>query len=1518
MAFENTSIAEQFANIGQQESSTMPEQTSSQDLGSNQLDFSTAESPFGDLNGINVDQIQKDNQNTFGNNPASGSGGPPGITTVQTTQPDVTTPAKVKNNYDERKAKALNFINNFGQVVEHSYNIEHAYGSYEFDQYKSNVDRYGGYNQETFNKLGFNPIIDNESYFNANTTRWQDFKRMAGQLMPLVGSSFMSTYNSVGNLFKGESVIDPDEIASEKQEKAMNIGMSSKGGVRGFANNLVLNSAYAIGIGLNVLAEETAIWGLGALTSEIGGLEAAGIAQEAVEGQQAKQFESLFSHLKNTFRGKEVGQMTSGGLAMLKTIAKAEDGREFWTGIKSGAKVFGKGAAGFFNPFRQTTEALRGIEKGTDVYRNLSNFAKVSKTFGSFYRDMRENWASVSEAQLEGGGVYTDIVNSNIKFYQETHDGKLPDEHELNKIYRDAEAGGRWTTLGNIPMIFLSNRVVFDGLFKFKPIKGLTDIAESAFGTAGARKLAFDFTKKGFTEETKNLFSTTWKALKNPKVYAGVFLNFTKHNFMEGIQESSQDLLSGTVKNYYEGIYKNHTLGGYDYLKSSMKASADENVFSHQGFETFLSGFLMGSVVKGVETSTKFLGQGTVDLFSKTFTPEKYAEYKQKKADIKARAVEALNEMVSDPEKFFSRSKESIVNQINNNNNMSQAKLNNDDKSFYDAKDDKTFDHIFTALNNGTFDKVLDAFHQLGKLSEKELADYFGLSEGSKAKDKLSEYVGRAKEIQERYEFFQDKYPNPFNPAKFVKGSYLTQAQDAFKFINNKINASQFLNNINVSIDPSFNKDQIEELAHKNAKIAIELYNNSDHIKEFIAHKAFEDAKKVAIASEYGFNRAIERMAGVFEDLASDSPIKKANALDFSLLQNENSIRNEISLLKNEIKGLTEGGTADQVRLAKQKTLKLEALTEYLGNLKEYNKNKKVVSTNQYGETIIEPNGELLDPLKNSFNKYLKAVAKIYDENYVFNEKIDNAFSKIVDYYNLNDDAKKYSDIVNRMTDPGVLLRYASVINDTLTNMYDNRKNIIGDSLTNFIGVHEQNAMINAIGSLGAVMNPEDLINLVREGKMPTSFFDLRTNQVIDEKDPRYQRLVDIVETFSNLKKDDFAEAEKNKTTTEEKPEEKTEEKTEEKPVTPSVVTKPQTTPATEGMDAELIDKLRKAYDSWLLTHEGSDTTFDDYVKNFGSAQRIKEEYEREKAKKNAPKTTEVAKYTDAKSLDEKVGWIKANTRINRDAFKSDEEFVNYFEKQRNSILDDIKAGKSKEDILFANGSRNFENEVDQRYSDFLKENGIEESATPEPTIISSEQIAKEKAQKIIDGVDSISNLPDPKLSNNSEATIKLLEMISNLEVKSKDVLEMVENKRKELLKNLEPSDISKGDFITFTDGRKGWVTSTTRVGSFQVKIAGSEKAQYEIMQIADLRKNIYMIERGKTFNTEETEEKPVVLSAEDKEAAEASKNTMDSFTDDAARIKQLNDEILNSTSTDNTDNINNLLDNLGCNNTSK
>jgi len=65
--------------------------------------------------------------------------------------------------------------------------------------------RYKAYGQETFNKIGFDPHIDNEAVYNQQTNTFDDMKRWAvNAALPMVGLGFMSPINSYAGAMGGD------------------------------------------------------------------------------------------------------------------------------------------------------------------------------------------------------------------------------------------------------------------------------------------------------------------------------------------------------------------------------------------------------------------------------------------------------------------------------------------------------------------------------------------------------------------------------------------------------------------------------------------------------------------------------------------------------------------------------------------------------------------------------------------------------------------------------------------------------------------------------------------------------------------------------------------------------------------------------------------------------------------------------------------------------------------------------------------------------------------------------------------------------------------------------------------------------------------------------------------------------------------------------------------------------------------------------------------------------------------
>ena len=475
---------------------------------------------------------------------------------------------------------------------------------------------------------------------------------------------------------------------------------------------------------------------------------------------------------------------------------------------------------------------------------------------------------------------------------------------------------------------------------------------------------------------------------------------------------------------------------------------------------------------------------------------------------------------------------------------MNQAEVEGDAKTFQDAKDLKMFDHIFTALDNGTYDNLLGAYKELSKMDSKDLANFLGIPESEKSSEKLQEILGRAEQIKERYETISSQFKNPFTPTKLKRGT------------------------------PEFTR-------------------------EAIAFRAFESAKKTAIASQYNFDRALERMNGLYDNLASDRPIAKSSASDITTLTNMGILDDEISLLDKEIKSYDGSSDKKQQELVDQKKEKLDRLMDYRDKLRTHLENASQAETEEDGQIKINFAQDTVDPLKESYKAYLRHIAKV-NEDYMFNDKVDDSFAKLLDYYGLNQDAANYSKVVNTLLDPTNLYKHAEQLNARFTDLFTNKEADISDRVESAQRMMEMSELVKALAAQGVMLEPAELEDFVKSGKRPTTFIDAAT---LKDLEPGSQKFI-AAQAIMNIDQE---------ITTPD--------------VTPATETAPASTAAAPtaapveasastidvGIEPELQIKLEDAFNQFV-EETGSEMTFEDFVKVSPRAARIKTAFNKGKA----------------------------------------------------------------------------------------------------------------------------------------------------------------------------------------------------------------------------------------------------------------------------------------------------------------
>lgn len=982
----------------------------------------------------------------------------------------------------------LNFLNQADNwaVDKNAYGRSHFYGA---GIYGANFERY--YNHPKFKVLGFNPLRNNEAVYNQNSSWYDDFNRMLTSYGSLFGTGFKSMYDF------------GSKDTAKEYEKAMAIGMSSKGGVGGFFTNLTLNSAFTMGLLTEMIAENFAIAGL---TYATGGLAAApaigaAIGKNAMGMRKLHQFRDALSGTKEMFNKlKDVG--LAGG---------------FYE--KANAANFTNKVVDFINPFSRSKDYLDNLYSGKNGFDKLNDFAKTRKAFGAFYRDMREVNAVFSESLMEGemskNENNRDLIN---KYYKEN--GFMPEGEEAKKIYDTSNNIGFATALINAPAIYFSNKLVFDNVFRgFKPPsvvgKELIEGSERLMKKNADWKVGdtpFSFIERKSSQKVRD------------KILNSEYLPWSKKyaigNLSEGLQESVQDMASNWATKYYETLYTDPAAAGL-YNGLVAVGSALNQQFSAKGLETFLSGYLMGSMVQPLGaafTSHKWAPA----LYNKYLKSEDYQKEVQRKQEQENELLNAVNYVLQDPRKLgnFEYNIERALEANKKVKALDEAQEKGDQKAFQDAKDELLYDYLYTAAEQGKMDMMLEPIDDLLQLDDNQLVEAFNEKKGSaqSIRSSLEASKQRAVAFQNTYDIYTEKYENPFN----------------YWSVNREKNPEEY------------------------------NYQRNNYY-------GFENARRDAIMANVLYEKTIDRMQSVYNDLGKTKLVKNASAFDFNVMLNSRLLAEEIITLTNEITVLKEGD-AKQKKEAKLKEKKKEALVDFLNfsddyqktqndSLKEFNDEKKnsikftpgsMVKTVKNGEevTITEDLGDsvqvktkiggtkvllktdvlpyaipVTDAMKEAnenlykvFNKYVNTIAQINNDTQVNKEAVDNAFIKVRDYFVLKNESFHIIKAINMLNDPEGFAQNARRNAIIYSFKRDNLPGYIRSSYKEFYEKNKDQNFLNEIFDLGLTIDPDSADKIVKDKNYDDiEFYYPDSGQKADEKDPKVVEAKKIIEKYKAL-----------------------------------------------------------------------------------------------------------------------------------------------------------------------------------------------------------------------------------------------------------------------------------------------------------------------------------------------------------------------------------------------------------------
>jgi hypothetical protein len=923
------------------------------------------------------------------------------------------------------------------------------------------MKRYKAYGNETFEKIGFSPLRDNESNFNARTTKWDDFSRMMTHSFgTLFSRGFVSGPKSLAKMLKGD-FFSADLEDARVYEEAAAIGQSSKGGIMGFVNNTVMNFGYTAGIITEAIAEEA----VGALFAAPTG----GSSLIATTANNLLKIPRIFKGLNSTKKGYEAVRNT---LNLTSTVKGA---REFWNASRSGQ--FLKGAGRALNPLENTMHAFRGF-KNAD---NLSDLAILSKTAGGLYRDVRKINMALSEARLEAGMVENHVYN---KLYNEAYianNNEVPSNKELAEIEKQSKDASYETLLENTAIIYVSNSIVFrnitgprGGLRNF--IKSTTDdvmdIAsregQKNFGKIG--KIIYDKGAKKFILEKNNLKTLAKGFIKNPlHKSVGKTIGYFKANFTEGIQENLQETIAQANQNYFLDSYQSPTLKTMLYSRAATRAISrnksdyfsdawsEQNPFTAKGFETFASGFAMGALAGPLNAAVPFLSSNWNRMYDK----EAYTKWKNAQTKVATDLVKKLNNM--DMGAFISENNQNLGKQ----DILSQVRNRASKKEGLDAENEIFVGQVRHLKQTGTFEIFKEKLESFKELSDVEFADAVNIDieQVPKYRSRIDKSVERLDKIQTLYDRVERKNPNPIN----------------YSELNPE--------------DANFEEKLI-------------LYN------------AWEQTNENMVFFNEVYDDALKRRSQIETKYNSNPKYKNIDNKEKNLLFRPEDMSSEIDMLTKELEVQKELGTSP--KKIKEIEEKIKITKDYFEKYFEYDKffNRGSYSQN-IADIIKETTGieatdqdiidymntnigskddeqlklKIKNNLRQSHKNYVKKLAELKG-GYIFDEDTNDTFELLDDYYTLNLESKAITKYIEILNDPDAFLDVTRRNADWMRYQTTKRVKYFEDVISSEMDKVRNNALLNELANKGYYMSAEDMEEYFINGTPPKEIFNNITKEI--------------------------------------------------------------------------------------------------------------------------------------------------------------------------------------------------------------------------------------------------------------------------------------------------------------------------------------------------------------------------------------------------------------------------------------
>lgn len=944
------------------------------------------------------------------------------------------------------------------------YNKIYAYDSSPKGAHKA---RYKAYGQETYDKIGFSPEIDNETWFNANTTMYDDWKRMAtNAAWPMMKLGFMSPIKSYGKLF-GQADIAQDLAEARDYEEYNAIGYSTKGGIGGFAINLQNSAAYSVGIITESVVEGALI---GAAVGAVAG-EGIGAVPGAALGGIFEGISAIGRLPKTLYQmSKNLGKMTM-NLKKLQNLSE----------VKNVFANAGRTMGNFVNPFTNTAEAaMKYVFKNPD---DLTNLARTAKTAGAMWHDVKNINAALSEGRLEGGfteqRVYDDLYN---KYYDKY--GVAPTDELQKDMRKQAKVAGFQNTWKNTLLVNYSNKIAFPSITRAGFMKGLPTFSKT-FGTVGPYQLIYDPAKKVAKEAyriEKISLKNAAKALVKPSTYGKTALNYFKANLVEGFQETAQDVLSNATEEYYINSFKNKDRQNFDYSMATL-GSALKKQISAQGAETFASGFAMGTIL-GIPGGVKeYLSVGYNKYFKNRANYDQYVAEREGEAQS---IVDALNTMDKNAKNFFDPRLNNYVNQ------MLVGKVADDPEnvSTKEAKDASFAGFksaVRTALRTGTFDMFIDNFQGYKQASPEDIEAAWNLEpgQGTKALEYIDSATKTAKDIAARWQFSKNKFKEVINPNQFAEDTPERQMADIY----NEAYLTGLDNLVFMGSAFDSNSERLSKMYSKLSSLSVIQNSRFSNFANIVEPEKLQ--KEIAmLRTEVELGKSATTPEGKEQYKKQKDLLEK---LENYQTQQFGATVQFLKKLRDTQKSIMESEEGISPNEAQQKALD-QVVEEYdkqgLNSFEDY---------------------------KNSYRELLDTLAGSEEDKVKLNRELDDAggfddfFQMLMDSYLLRNENTNLNKFINILNDPKGFYEHVQRNFDWMKKLYDNRQDYYTDVVNNSMLAIQRNTLLEELAEKGIYVDLEEFAEWTEDNNnLPTYFIDQVNNRIINQDSYLYDQYIQL------------------------------------------------------------------------------------------------------------------------------------------------------------------------------------------------------------------------------------------------------------------------------------------------------------------------------------------------------------------------------------------------------------------------